>query len=155
MSLSSSLAAARETLGLEGIPDDASTLKRAYRRAVTAHPPDRDPDRFRVIREAYELLLHPEPKVRELLLHPEPLVPPPPPPDAPPPAPPGTTAMALLRVIAARLDADDLAQLLGDDDGMDAPASDVPALDAPALDAPALDAPVPKLEPRNVKEKSQ
>ena len=49
---------ARTTLGVS-LTDDASEIKRAYRRAVAEHPPDRDPDGFRRIREAYELLSAP------------------------------------------------------------------------------------------------
>jgi len=48
-----------ETLGLT--PDvSPKDIKRAYRRAAVDRPPDRDPDGFRRVREAYELLSHPE-----------------------------------------------------------------------------------------------
>ncbi len=44
-----------ETLGVE--PDaDAKAVKRAYFRGVRKHPPEKDPEGFRRIREAYEVL---------------------------------------------------------------------------------------------------
>ncbi len=42
-------------LGLS-TPASAEAIRRAYLRAVRVHPPERDPDGFRRIREAYELL---------------------------------------------------------------------------------------------------
>jgi hypothetical protein len=50
-------ARALELLGvgqLDGVSQDE--LRRAYLRAVKAHPPERDADGFREVREAYELL---------------------------------------------------------------------------------------------------
>lgn len=38
---------------------DARAIKGAYRRLVALHPPDRDPDTFRRIRDAYEMLTKP------------------------------------------------------------------------------------------------
>lgn len=48
----------RELLGVDASAD-ASTLKRAYRKCVLSHPPDRDPAAFEKIREAYERLSNP------------------------------------------------------------------------------------------------
>ena len=42
-------------LGLT-VPTSADAIRRAYLRRVRAHPPERDPERFRKIRDAYELL---------------------------------------------------------------------------------------------------
>src|SRR4051794_3984050 len=46
-----------ETLGLEE-PDEltAEQLKRSYLRKVRQHPPERDPNGFQRVRQAYELL---------------------------------------------------------------------------------------------------
>jgi hypothetical protein len=49
------LADARATLGVAE-SDDAAAIRRAYRRAVAAHPPDRDAEGFRAVRAAYERL---------------------------------------------------------------------------------------------------
>ncbi len=49
-------------------PDsNAKELKRAYRRAVAKHPPDRDEEGFRRVRAAYDLLRQPELALGELL----------------------------------------------------------------------------------------
>jgi hypothetical protein len=47
-----------EALGLLAVSRDVTKdgLRRAYLRAVRAHPPERDPDGFQRVREAYELL---------------------------------------------------------------------------------------------------
>lgn len=58
MSTELPLTRARRTLGL-GATFSADELERAYRALVRAHPPDRDADRFREIRAAYEALRHP------------------------------------------------------------------------------------------------
>lgn len=103
-------ARAFETLGVAP-PLDAAELKRAYRRAVAAHPPDRDAEGFRRVREAYELLSAPEDVLR-LLVSTRPTVP------APallaPPAVDLARALPLaaLRHLATQLDA---RALLGDD----------------------------------------
>jgi len=51
-----------EALQALSLPPDASweTVKQAYRRQAATHHPDKggDPERFRAIREAYEVLLH-------------------------------------------------------------------------------------------------
>ncbi len=72
MMLLQPLKLAREKLGLA---DDCSeeVLRRAYRKGILEHPPDRDPDGFRAIREAYELLRNPVRPMRERLRHPLPL----------------------------------------------------------------------------------
>jgi len=61
---------------------DAKAIRRAYRKAVASHPPDRDADKFREIRTAYELLSDPMPRSEQLLTHPMPHASPPPLPDA-------------------------------------------------------------------------
>jgi hypothetical protein len=102
MSLTRPFEDARAALGLGPGDVDAATLKRAYRRAVTEHPPDADPDAFRRVRDAYELLKDPGGRAREMLFRPVPAVPPPAPPDAAPPPPRGATAIALLRIVVMR-----------------------------------------------------
>ena len=97
---------ARATLGLGATEDDQGAIKRAYRRAVVAHAPDREPEAFRRARDAYELLTDRGPRARAVLLRPVPMVPPPAPPEAPPPPPRGAAAVALLRVVATRIDPD-------------------------------------------------
>jgi hypothetical protein len=91
-----------------GADADRRAIKRAYRRAVAEHPPDRDPEAFRQIREAYELLCAPELALGKQLVHPLPLVAPPKPPAVEDPAPSGTLAVALLRAAVARVDAQGL-----------------------------------------------
>jgi curved DNA-binding protein CbpA len=51
-----------ETLG---VPEDASQeqIKRAYYRLVRQYPPEKEPEKFKVIREAYEILS--DPKARD------------------------------------------------------------------------------------------
>jgi hypothetical protein len=52
-------AAALDVLGLTQDPElarDAGQLRRAYLRAIKKHKPERDPDGFRRVRDAYELL---------------------------------------------------------------------------------------------------
>lgn len=88
--------------------DDAAAVKRAYRKLALAHPPDTDPEGFRRVRDAYELLSDPGARVNELLLRPEPMVDPPPLPPPPEPPPPGALALLLLRLAAARVAAAEL-----------------------------------------------
>ena len=98
---------ARALLGV-GIEEDPAAIKRAYRRQVLTHPPDLDPEGFRRVRSAYELLMEPGERAREILLHSQPAI------EAPVlraagSAPPvAATALALLRVLAARVDVREL-----------------------------------------------
>jgi hypothetical protein len=106
MSILSPFEEARAALGLGEAEDDAAGVKRAYRRALAAHPPDTDPDGFRRIRDAYELLRDPWARAEEILSQPLPQAPPPQPPPAPPPPPRGATAVALLRLAVMKADPD-------------------------------------------------
>ena len=121
MSLLSPLAEARSLLGVTAT-DDRRAIKRAYRQAVAQHPPDRDPQQFRTVREAYELLCSPELAFAERLVHPLPLIAPPTPPVGPDPASPGSVAVALLRTAVANLGA---RQLLPEE-ALDEPVADDP-----------------------------
>ena len=56
---SMTLDAAVKLLELPAVPTQQGELKRAYRAAVRRHPPDRDPDGFKRVREAYTLLSDP------------------------------------------------------------------------------------------------
>lgn len=67
---------ARRVLGVDSLAD-FDEIKRAYRRSATSHPPDSDPEAFRRIRAAFELLEDPIPRAAELLMKDHPLVPPP------------------------------------------------------------------------------
>jgi hypothetical protein len=95
---------ARAALGLADAEGDPAVIKRAYRAAVAKHPPDTDPDGFRRIRDAYELLRDPWSRAEQLLSQPLPQAPPPSPPVAPPPPPRGATAVALLRLAVMNAD---------------------------------------------------
>lgn len=89
-----------------GVPDDAdaTAVKRAYRKLTLAHPPDTDPEGFRRVRDAYELLTRPFERAHEMLLDPRPAIDPPPLPPPPGPAPPGELALAILRDAVAHID---------------------------------------------------
>lgn len=106
MSLTTPFEEARAALGLGPTEQDAAVIKQAYRRAVAKHPPDVDPDAFRRVRDAYELLRDPWARAKEVLHRPLPQVPPPAPPAEPPAAPPGAAAVALLRRAVMRADPD-------------------------------------------------
>jgi len=95
---------ARALLGVSP-EDDAAAIKRAYRKLVVAHPPDTDPDGFRRVREAFELLTEPARRVRDLLLHSEPHVDPPPLPEAGELPPHDPLPLAILRLAACQVDA--------------------------------------------------
>ncbi|WP_438030361.1 DnaJ domain-containing protein [Sorangium sp. So ce233] len=98
---------ARDALAVA--PDaDAAAIKRAYRRQVVAHPPDIDPEGFRRVREAFELLSDPGARAREILLRPVPAVDPPSLAAPPEPLPPGALAVRVLRALASQLDLDAL-----------------------------------------------
>lgn len=104
MSLLTPYLEARRTLGLDDAEADAAAIKDAYRRALAGHPPDTDPEGFRRIRAAYELLRDPWSRAAELLDAQLPTSPPPRPPAEVPRAPRGATAVALLRLAVARAD---------------------------------------------------
>lgn len=104
MRLLQPLAAAYETLGIDEKAGPVE-IKRAYRRAVAAHPPDRDPAGFRAIRSAYELIGDPIPYARKHWDRTVPNVDLPQLPDMPPPPPRHAVAVELFRVVVARLPA--------------------------------------------------
>lgn len=107
MSLLRPFAEARALLGVA--PDaDAAVVKRAYRKLVLAHPPDTDPEGFRRVRDAFELLTAPGDRVREMLLREVPAIDPPPLPTPPEVKPPAPLALVLLRLVAAEIDAEAL-----------------------------------------------
>ena len=56
-------------LGVEPAVDDAG-IRAAYRAAVQAHPPERDPEGFRRVRAAYEALRDPRARIERLLAQP-------------------------------------------------------------------------------------
>lgn len=97
---------ARTVLGVE-VDASAAEVRRAYRRKVKEHPPDRDPEGFRKVREAYEHLLDPAGRWEELLKRPTPFTPPPEIPSTPA-QDPFELHMLLLRRAAVRLSAADL-----------------------------------------------
>jgi hypothetical protein len=94
---------ALQTLGVASA-DDAATIKRAYRRAVLAHPPDTDAAAFRRVRDAYELLTDPLERATQMLLHEQPAIAPPVPADPPDLPPAGAACVSLLRLLAASID---------------------------------------------------
>ena len=106
MSLTTPFAEARTALGLDPAEHDAAVIKQAYRRAVAKHPPDLDPEGFRRIRAAYELLRDPWARAHDMLHSPLPQVPPPAPPAEPPAEPQGKAAVAWLRLAVMRADAE-------------------------------------------------
>ena len=55
-----------ETLGLERGCSDAE-IRRRYLELVRQHPPDREPDRFAIIREAYDQLRDPVKRLKAKL----------------------------------------------------------------------------------------
>src|SRR5512139_2162000 len=100
MSLFTKLRLARDCLGVEPGADRAA-WRRAYRQQLSLHPPDRDGDGFRRVREAYELLCSPIEPMRQRLRDPLPLVPPPvPAPHSLPPIDRDALATAMLRALA-------------------------------------------------------
>jgi hypothetical protein len=106
MTLCSPLDDARSVLGVAP-GSDAAAVRRAYRRLVASHPPDRDPEAFRRIRDAYELVIGPVGFLRQRLHRLEPLIGPPSAPAAEPCASaPGTTLTALTRAIVMQLELD-------------------------------------------------
>lgn len=100
-----------EELGLRASAG-ARELKRAYRARAAEHPPDRDPEGFRRVREAYEVLARPEVALGQLIAeetHVAPSIRPAPELDLARALP-----LAVLRAMVAELDAGDL---LGGRDG--------------------------------------
>jgi DnaJ-class molecular chaperone len=69
-----SLAAAR---GVLGVPLEATmdVVRAAYLEKVRQHPPDRDPEVFEQVRDAYTQLRDPRQRVREMLDGPDPFAP--------------------------------------------------------------------------------
>jgi curved DNA-binding protein CbpA len=86
-----------------GTGADRAQIRAAYKKLAVLHPPDRDPEGFRTIREAYELLTEPGHRTAELLLRTTPMAEPPRPPEIAG-APRGATALAVLRLLAGRAD---------------------------------------------------
>lgn len=103
--LTVSFAKARDLLQLEPKSDKVA-IKRAYRKKVLEHPPDQDPEGFRLVRESYELLSNPLPAAKRWLFHPMPHVPPPCIPEAQPPSEP--LLFAVLRQVVASLPTEQL-----------------------------------------------
>jgi curved DNA-binding protein CbpA len=60
-----------------GIPENASAeeIRGAYLRKVKEYPPDRSPEEFERIRDAYETLRDPRRRTREILLAADPFAP--------------------------------------------------------------------------------
>ncbi|MEW6744924.1 MAG: J domain-containing protein [Planctomycetota bacterium] len=58
-----------------GLSTDASDeeIRRRYRELVKMHPPDRDPERFERLRDAYSLIEDPQRRATMALLGPAPL----------------------------------------------------------------------------------
>jgi DnaJ-class molecular chaperone len=67
----------REALTLLNISADASAevMRNAYLQMLKQHPPDRDPEMFERIRNAYDLLRNPRNRARQVLLGPDPATP--------------------------------------------------------------------------------
>lgn len=82
---------------------DAKAIRRAYRKAVASNPPDREPEKFREIRSAYELLNDPMPRAEQLLMHALPHTSPPPLPDAVGPSAEAPIERELLRAVVGKL----------------------------------------------------
>lgn len=58
-------------LGVAETADDA-TIKKAYLQQVREHPPERDPERFQVIRAAYESIKTRQDRLRHQIFQQEP-----------------------------------------------------------------------------------
>ena len=63
-------AAVLDPMGVLGVTPDAgdADVRAAYLRKVKEHPPERDPEAFERIRDAYEALRDPRRRARSLLL---------------------------------------------------------------------------------------
>jgi hypothetical protein len=68
---------AEQARQLLGVSDDAAAelIRAAYLEQVRRHPPDRDPEQFERIRDAYELLRDPHLRARRVLEGPNPSAP--------------------------------------------------------------------------------
>lgn len=108
--LAGPFAASRAVLGLEG---ESTNLKKAYRRKVAEHPPETDPEGFRQIRAAYELLSDPLAAARAGLEERWPLVAPPRPRGQP--GARGELMQAILRDVARGLETGGLVSSAGDE----------------------------------------
>ncbi len=66
-----------QAAALLGVPSGATdkALRRAYLEQVQAHPPDREPEQFERIRDAYEQLRDPALRARQVLDGPDPALP--------------------------------------------------------------------------------
>lgn len=66
-----------QAAALLGVPLGATdeALRRAYLEQVQAHPPDRKPEQFERIRDAYEQLRDPALRARQVLAGPDPTLP--------------------------------------------------------------------------------
>lgn len=63
---------AREILGVEGNANDEQ-IRAAYLAKIKEHPPERSPDEFERIRDAYETLCDPRRRMHEILRSQDPL----------------------------------------------------------------------------------
>lgn len=71
MNSTSSLANAARLLGVETTADN-DELRAAYLRKVQQHPPDRDPETFEQIRDAYEQMRNPDRRAAAIMEGPDP-----------------------------------------------------------------------------------
>ena len=62
---------ARALLGVSAEADEAE-IRRAYLEKVRQHPPDRDPELFERVRDAYDRLRDPRLRARQVLAGPDP-----------------------------------------------------------------------------------
>jgi curved DNA-binding protein CbpA len=65
---------ATEVLGISENATDEE-IRAAYLKKVKEHPPDRSPDEFERIRDAYETLRNPRRRMRDMLLASDPFAP--------------------------------------------------------------------------------
>ncbi len=95
---------ARATLGVDA-DADADAIRKAWRKAALKCPPDQDPEGFRRMRDAYELLSDPIPQADKMLQRAVPLVDAPPLPDHGSDQAPDSLPLALLRAVIGALPA--------------------------------------------------
>jgi len=65
---------AQKVLGV-AVDADEAQIRVAYLEKVRQHPPDRDPEQFERVRDAYELLKDPAQRARQVLAGPDPQAP--------------------------------------------------------------------------------